>query len=44
MDQISLLVIGVIAFATFRPILVLPRIRLAPGFSFQKPIQFKFTL
>lgn len=33
--SITLLVIGVIAFATFRPILVLPRIRLAPGFSFQ---------
>ena len=34
--SISLLVVGVISFATFRPILVLPRIRLAPGFSFQK--------
>lgn len=30
---LSLLVVGVISFATFRPILVLPRIRLAPGFA-----------
>ena len=28
-----LLVVGVISFATLRPILVLPRIRLAPGFA-----------
>ena len=31
---ITLVVVGVMAFATFRPIVVLPRIRLAPGFSF----------
>ncbi|MCB0037708.1 MAG: SCO family protein, partial [Anaerolineales bacterium] len=30
----ALLVLGVILFAVFRPILVLPRIRLAPGFVF----------
>lgn len=31
---LALLVLGVISFAVFRPILVLPRIRLAPGFVF----------
>lgn len=31
---LGLFLLGVLAFATFRPILVLPRITLAPGFSF----------
>lgn len=31
---LAVLVVGVIWFATFRPILVLPRIRLAPGYVF----------
>ena len=31
---LALFLLGVVAFATFRPVLVLPRITLAPGFSF----------
>lgn len=33
--SIGFIVVGAIAFATFKPILVLPRIRLAPGFAMQ---------
>ncbi|MCA9938422.1 MAG: SCO family protein [Anaerolineales bacterium] len=40
---IGLFVIGSLAFATFRPILVLPRIGLAPGFSLQDETGQRFT-
>ncbi len=40
---LSLFLIAVIAFATFRPILVLPRITLAPGYSFVDQNGDRFT-
>ncbi len=40
---IGLFVVGALAFAIFRPILVLPRIDLAPGFTLQDETGKRFT-
>ncbi len=40
---IGLLLVGTLAFATLRPILVLPRITLAPGFTLQDETGQRFT-